>query len=157
MDKETLIAHLEARAEALLNGEAGHFLVEVRIKPTNNVKVFVDGDEGISIGDLASYNRRLYRELEESAVFPDGNFSLEVSSPGLDEPLKKERQYRKNIGRFAEVTLTDGITTREGKITAVTETGIDLEIEEGKGKKKIVRTENLAYENIKTTKILVKF
>jgi ribosome maturation factor RimP len=69
--------------------------VEVRVKPTNNIKVFIDADEGMPLSALADYNRKLYKQLEESGMYPDGNYSLEVSSPGLDEPLKKSRQYKK--------------------------------------------------------------
>ena len=66
-------------------------------------------------------------------MFPDGDFSLEVSSPGLDEPLKLHRQYLKNIGRFVEVIEQDG-TRKEGKLLSVTEIG-DMIVEEEKGKR----------------------
>eukprot|EP01030_Chromulinospumella_sphaerica_P010751 gene10751-10558_t len=45
--------------------------------------------------------------MEAEEMFPDGDFSLEVSSPGVDEPLNQMRQYKKNIGRKVAVTLTD--------------------------------------------------
>ena len=47
----------------------------------------------MSIDRLIRYNRKLYRVVEESSLFPGGDFSLEVSFPGLDEPLKLLRQY----------------------------------------------------------------
>src|SRR5215217_3616740 len=126
MQAETVIQSVEERINNLLAGHPSHFLVEVRIKPTNNIKVFIDADEGVVLSDLINYNRKLYKQLEESGMFPDGDFSLEVSSPGLDEPLKLLRQYKKNVGRFIEVTLNDG-TRREGKLTAATEEGIVVE------------------------------
>src|SRR5579871_4782470 len=98
MSTETISA-VESLVQTILAGEEGYFLVEVRIKPTNNVKVYVDGDQGISIEKCVQYNRALYKKIDESGLFPAGDFSLEVSSPGLDEPLKLPRQYRKNIGR----------------------------------------------------------
>ncbi len=58
------------------------------------------------------------KQIEEMAMFPAGDFSLEVSSPGLDEPLKMLRQYRKNIGRQVELTLQDG-SKKEGKLLIV--------------------------------------
>src|ERR1700712_5794885 len=100
MQTEQQIKSIEQRVNELLEGHPSHFLVEIRIKPTNNVKVFIDADEGINLATLIEYNRKLYKQLEESAFYPDGDFSLEVSSPGLDEPLKKDRQYKKNIGRY---------------------------------------------------------
>ena len=48
---------VESLVQALLVGEAGYFLVDVRIKPTNNVKVYIDGDQGISIEKCVQYNR----------------------------------------------------------------------------------------------------
>jgi ribosome maturation factor RimP len=89
-------------------------------------------------------------------MYPDGNFSLEVSSPGLDEPLKKRRQYKKNIGRFVDITLLDG-TKKEGKLLEVTEDSVLIEWEEGKGKKKTTKQESILFDQIKTTKIQIKF
>ncbi len=133
-----------------------HFLVEVRIKPTNNIKVFIDADEGIMLSVLIDYNRKLYNELEESALFPDGDFSLEVSSPGLDEPLKKHRQYKKNVGRFVHITRNDNTVT-EGKLLEAGDDSIVVETETGKGKKKEIKQETVLFTDIKTTKIQVKF
>ncbi|HXB07215.1 MAG TPA: hypothetical protein VNW04_08870, partial [Puia sp.] len=89
------IKTVEGLVQALLTGEPGYFLVDIRIKPTNNIRVYIDGDQGISIEKCVQYNRALYKKLEELGIFPDGDFSLEVSSPGLDEPLKLHRQYKK--------------------------------------------------------------
>ena len=130
MNTVTQIQAIEHKINDLMASHPSHFLVEVRIKPTNNVKVFVDADEGISLAVLIDYNRKLYKLIEESALFPDGDFSLEVSSPGLDEPLKINRQYKKNIGRFVDVLLNDA-TKKEGKLVEVTEDGIIIEYETG--------------------------
>ena len=100
MNTVTQIQAIEHKINDLMASHPSHFLVEVRIKPTNNVKVFVDADEGISLAVLIDYNRKLYKLIEESALFPDGDFSLEVSSPGLDEPLKINRQYKKKHWSF---------------------------------------------------------
>lgn len=156
MQAATDIQAIEERVKTLLGPHPSHFLVEVRIKPTNNIKVFIDADEGMPLSALVDYNRKLYKQLEESGLYPDGNFSLEVSSPGLDEPLKKERQYQKNVGRFVEVTRQDG-TQREGKLTAATPEGIVVEWEEGKGKKRETKSETVLFETIKSTKVQVKF
>ncbi|MGZ3839967.1 MAG: ribosome maturation factor [Flavisolibacter sp.] len=153
---ETQIQAIEQKMNALLEGHPSHFLVEVRIKPTNNIKVFVDADEGVNLSNLVEYNRKLYKQIEESGLYPDGNFSLEVSSPGLDEPLKLRRQYKKNIGRFVEVTLVDG-SKKEGKLTEASEDGILIEWEEGKNKKKQTRQESILFDQIKHTKIQIKF
>jgi ribosome maturation factor RimP len=147
---------IEQRIQELIQSEPDVFLVEIRIKPTNNVKVFLDADQGISIERLIQYNRRLYKELEEKGFFPDGDFSLEVSSPGLDEPLKLHRQYLKNVGRYVEVLQQDGIR-KEGKLISATEDHIIVEEEKGKGKKKEIVQHTIPFTNIKTTKIQIKF
>jgi ribosome maturation factor RimP len=170
MNSEAQIQALEHKVEALISTEPDLFLVEVRIKPTNNIKVFIDGDQGVSIDKLVRYNRSLYKQIEEEGLFPNGDFSLEVSSPGLDEPIKLHRQYIKNIGRFVEVTLNDG-SKIEGKLIGSTET--DLLVEEtkarltnnnknkeagqGKGKKTETVQHTISFDNIKTTKIQIKF
>ena len=156
MQTETQIQAITEKINALLAGNESHFLVEIRIKPTNNIKVFIDADEGMPLSELINYNRKLYKDIEESGMYPDGNFSLEVSSPGLDEPLKLHRQYKKNVGRYVEVLLTDS-TKKEGKLLEATEDGIVLEQEKGKGKKKEIVQETILFEQIKTTKIQIKF
>ena len=156
MQTETTIQAVEQKINDLLAGHPTYFLVEVRVKPTNNIKVFIDGDEGINLSTLIEYNRKLYKQLEESPLFSNGDFSLEVSSPGLDEPLKKLRQYKKNIGRFVEIVKQDG-TRVEGKMLTATDEEVVIETETGKGKKKEIKQESILFSDIKITKIQVKF
>ena len=145
---------LSGMVNSLLESDPDNFLVEVRITPGNHIKVFIDNDKGITIEKCVAVNRALYKKIEENNLFPGGDFSLEVSSPGLDEPLKLHRQFVKNLGRFAEITLNDGARL-EGKL--VSATGNSIEIEEAKGKKKEPVNRTLLFENIKTTKIKVVF
>jgi ribosome maturation factor RimP len=156
MDQISLITNLQERAATLIGAEKDLFVVEVRIKPTNNIKIYVDGDQGVSVDKLVSYNRKLYRQLEEEGLFPNGDFSLELSSPGLDEPLKLHRQYVKNIGRPVEVTLVDG-AKKEGVLQVVGDTQIELTETKGKGKKMETHTHVIAFSEIKATKIQIKF
>ena len=142
--------------QELLNAEPGYFLVEIKIKPTNNVKIFLDGDNGISIEKCVQYNRLLYKKFEETQLFPADDFSLEISSPGLDQPLKSLRQYKKNIGRLVDVLLVDG-TKKAGKMIEITEDGIVLEESRGKNKKKEIINHAILFSNIKTTTIQIVF
>lgn len=132
------------------------FLVDMKVKPTNNIKIYLDADSGLGIEKCIKINRALYRIMEEMAIYPDGNFSLEVSSPGLEEPLKQQRQFVKNKGRDVEVTLNDD-SVKEGKMTEVTEEGITIEFTEGKGKKAVLQTLTLPFTEIKQTKVQIKF
>ena len=156
MSTDTQIGVVKQKINELLAEHPTHFLVDIRIKPTNNFKVFIDADEGVNLAVLIEYNRKLYKFIEENSLYPDGDFSLEVSSPGLDEPLKLNRQYKKNIGRFVEVLLND-TTKKEGKLLEATEDGIIIEYELGKGKKKEIKQETILFTDIKNTKIQVKF
>jgi len=142
--------------EDILAADTDLFLVEVRIKPVNNIKVFVDADQGVSIDKLSRINRVLYKEIETTGMFPNGDFSLEVSSPGLDEPLKLHRQYVKNIGRPVEVILADGIK-KEGRLKSVDENGIVVQEEKGKGKKTEISEHRFLFTDIKTTKVQIRF
>lgn len=156
MDQTTQIKALEERVLALIADNPSLFLVEIWIKPTNNIKIYIDGNQGVTVETLVSLNRKLYHQLEEEGVYPDGNFSLELSSPGLDEPLKLHRQYVKNIGRFVEVLTNEGVKI-EGKMNAVSDENIEVEETKGKGKKQEVILHTIPFADIKSTKIQIKF
>lgn len=98
----------------------------------------------------------MYRTIEENGWYPDGNFSLEVSSPGIDEPLKLVRQYKKNIGRTVEVILQDD-TRVEGKLVEANDDFIQLEYTEGKNKKAVNIVKDIPFEQVKQTTVLITF
>lgn len=150
------VQQIEALINQLLLEEPSYFLVSLKIKPTHNIKIFMDGDEGISIEKCVKFNRQLYKLIEEKGWYPEGEFSLEVSSPGIEEPLLFNRQYHRNLGRSLEILFLDG-TTKEGKLVAVTEADILLETTEGKGKKAVTQQLLIPFANIKTTTVQIKF
>ncbi len=156
MNTDTQVQSIEKMISEVLEEDNGYFLVEVRIKPTNNVKVFLDGDNGISIEKCVSINRKLYKLIEASGMYPEGEFSLEVSSPGLDEPLKLHRQYLKNVGRKVEVLMKDGVKI-EGKLLEVNDNELAVEEIRGKNKKQEIIRHQLPLEQIKSTKIQIVF
>ena len=153
---EDQIRQLEKMVEVVLTNEPEIFLVGLKIKPTNNIRVYLDGDKGLTIEKCVQLNRKLYKIIEESALYPAGEFSLEVSSPGIDEPLKLIRQYHKNIGRLVEVAFNDG-TTKTGKLIQVAEQDIIIEHTEGKGKKAQVQQLVIPFNNIKSTTVQIQF
>lgn len=156
MVNETNIAVVEGMLNDLLAAQPEDFLVSMKVKPTNNIKIFIDSDQGMTIEKCVNYNRKLYALVEEKALFPEGNFSLEISSPGVDEPLKTHRQYLKNIGRRVVITFTDE-TEKEGKLLGVTEADILIEQTSGKGKKAETQQFIIPFQNIKTTIVQVQF
>lgn len=154
MTQEAQIQAVQKLVEPLLNGDI--FLVSIKIKPTNNFKIYLDADSGLGIEKCIKINRALYKAMEEKGMYPDGDFSLEVSSPGLDEPLKLLRQYKKNIGRYVEVVMNNE-SRKEGKLIAVTEENITIVYTEGKGSKAIEQTAAIPFSELKQTKVQIKF
>ena len=146
--------------ESFINGVIANdpeiFLVSLKIKPTNNIKVFLDADTGLPIDRCVKINRQLYKFIEEAGMYPEGDFSLEVSSPGITEPLKMHRQYQKNIGRSVEIVLND-TSVKEGVLQEVAEESITIETSEGKGKKLVVAQLVIPFVNIKSTTVQIKF
>lgn len=156
MDQQTAIKAIEALIAKVIEPDSDIFLVSVRIKPTNNFKVYLDADNGLNIEKCIRINRTLYKAIEEGGWYPDGDFSLEVSSPGVDEPLKMLRQYKKNVGRKLEIIFLDE-TKKEGKLMAVEDEGIRIEYTEGKNKKAVNHIMEIAFKDIKQATVLVSF
>ncbi|MGI8950086.1 MAG: ribosome maturation factor RimP [Chitinophagaceae bacterium] len=156
MTTEEQIKNIEQLTDKILASETEYFKVSIKIKPINNIKVFIDGDNGITIEKCVQFNRKLYKLIEENKLFPSDDFSLEVSSPGVDEPLKLHRQYNKNIGRFIEVFFKDG-TKNEGKLLQVTDEDIIIEQTSGKGKKINTQQIIIPFINIQKTIVQIKF
>ena len=165
MSTETQIETVQKLLQPLLFDDI--FLVEIKVKPVNNIKIFLDADSGLGIEKCIKINRALYKVMEEMGIYPDGDFSLEVSSPGIEEPLKLHRQFIKNIGRDVAVETfnytapgdaanKEGIK-KEGKLTEVNEDNIVIEFTEGKGKKAVMQKATIPFAEIKQTKVLIKF
>lgn len=150
-----ILEKITSLTEPLLEG-TDIFIVQVKIKPTNNVKLFLDADEGLNVSKSATINRKLYALLEEAQLFPDGDFSLEVSSPGIDEPLASFRQYKKNIGRTVLVTH-NSVETPEtlGVMKDATEEKLVLEVKLPKNKG--TEMVEIPFTDIKKTVVQVIF
>jgi len=132
------------------------FLVEVKLLPGNKLIIHVDGDQGISIQDCAAISRHVGFHLEEENTIEKA-YNLEVSSPGVGEPLKLQRQYEKNIGRELSVKVTGG-DIMEGKLLDVNEQSITIEAKvKEKGKKAQLVETSLDFSNIIETKVLISF
>ena len=155
-----LVMQIENRVRELVEEKIADrpelFLVEVKMLPNNKLIIHVDGDEGISIQDCAAISRHVGFHLEEENTIVQA-YNLEVSSPGVGEPLKLKRQYEKNIGRLVDVKLPGG-DKKEGKLLAVDEAGITIEesIKE-KGKKAQLVETQIAFNNITEVKVLISF
>lgn len=142
------------------------YILEIQIttQPSRyKVVVLLDTDQGITINECATISRQLGKQIEEKNLFGENSYTLEVSSPGVDYPLRQVRQFSKNINRTLQITFLDG-TQRNAVLQAVTDNYIEVqpEIQIVKGKK--VKTEKgadlpfrIEYSQIKQAKVLVSF
>jgi len=118
--------------ESLVNGALSTddlFLVEVTVEPKHKIKVVLDSDKIVAISDCIAINRAIEQKLDRD----EQDFSLEVTSAGLGQPLKLLRQYSKYIGKELEVTIDSGVKL-SGELRNVTTNFIELR-EKNKEKK----------------------
>jgi len=121
------------------------------------ISITLDGDQGVDIDACAYLTRKVGNEIEETNLI-DSAYILEVSSPGIDQPLKLKRQYYRNIGRKVSVTLLDDSQV-DGLLKEVNEELIILDAErKDKASKKImIESRKIAFSDIKKTNVLVSF
>lgn len=135
------------------------FVVDVFLNTFRNstrIAVFLDGDNGIGVEDCAKVSRALNEELEKGEIIKSEDYTLEVSSPGLDKPLKLKRQYNANIGRKLKIVLNDK-SEKTGKLVEVKENEIEI-MEEIKVKKKITeKPATILFSDINKANVTVVF
>lgn len=134
------------------------FLISVDIQGNNDIKVAIDGDNGVTVQDCIAVSRKVEHNLDRE----EEDFSLEVMSVGATTPLQQVRQYKKNIGRALEVKTKAGIKI-EGTLEEATDKAVTLTWKArepkpvGKGKVTVHKTETIPYEDIVEAKVIIKF
>ena len=88
------------------------------LRPRGLLRLYVDKPGGVGIGDCERLSREIGDVLDAAALI-EGGYDLEVSSPGLDRQLRKEREYRWAVGRQIRCWLAGGAEVC-GRLTAVT-------------------------------------
>ena len=137
------------------------FLVEIEIhrSKVSVLRIILDTPEGVGLQQCTSVSRKVSRMLDEGELL-DFRYNLEVTSPGLDRPLKVLKQYEKNVGRKLKVWLSDDSRIK-GKLTDVQEEEITLEPEVSKKQLKkdpsLGEPVTIKFDNIKEAKVLVSF
>ena len=133
------------------------FLISLSISSSNKIKVIIDGDQGVPLNECIRVSRNVEHNLDRD----EEDFSLEVSSPDIAEPLQLKRQYKKNIDKILKVS-TEG-KDYEGRLTATNEKGIVLEWKSrekkpiGKGKITVAHKAEINFEDIKQAKVKIVF
>ncbi len=104
---------IRALVEQALQGEEVE-LVEVELKgrPGRQVlRVFVDVEGGITLDRCAALSQKISDLLDRKDPIP-GSYTLEVSSPGIDRPLRSERDFRRNLNRTLKIEYREGDKSR---------------------------------------------
>lgn len=128
------------------------FVVDIRIKPGNNITILLDKDSGITIDDCVALNRHIESNFDREVE----DYNLTVASAGVGQPFKLLRQYIKNLGKVVEVELTEGQALK-GVLAAANEENITLRLST-KVKKEIIEEDKvIPFSIIKSVKEVISF
>ena len=129
----------------------GYVLLDVsEDKRGRYIRVVIDSEGTVTLEDTAQLSKSLRDSNEIDARFP-GGFRLEVTSPGLDQPLQYPFQYQKNIARQLKVTFMDGEIVRSLNGTVVDADDGSVTLKDGMDDIKI------SYDQIKLAKVKISF
>ncbi len=134
------------------------FLIDLKISAGDDITVILDGDNGVTLQDCLDASRAVEFNMDRE----EHDFSLQVMSAGLSEPLSTPRQFKKNIGREVEVLLADS-SKIEGELAKVDDDKITLVLryrkpkDIGKGKVDVEEEKEIPYSEIKKALVVIKF
>lgn len=146
---------IEQLLEPLLENDR-FFVVDIKVslsKVHSKVTILLDSDEGIKIDECTAISRQLGTDIDE--MMPE-KYTLEVSSPGVDFPLKSERMYRKNIGRSLKVIQNNG-TEIKGALEAVDTEQITIIEEKKRKKNEEILPVTIPFSQIKQSEVIISF
>ncbi len=150
-----LVAELLEKA---LEENESLFLIDFSISEGNQIKVVIDGDKGVTVNDCITISRAIEHNIDRDEI----DFSLDVSSAGVSEPLLIPRQYLKNIGRNLKV-ITKNNDVCQGKLEKANDKKIELlwKVREpkpiGKGKITVQKEAVIDYKDIVEATVMIKF
>ncbi|MBD2713937.1 ribosome maturation factor [Hymenobacter sp. BT646] len=134
------------------------FVVDLSVSDAIRPKITVtlDSEQGLGIDECAKVSRRLAKRIDEH-YGEDATYSLEVTSPGADQPLTDPRQYTRHVGRTFSLKLQDG-TEKTGTLEATEAEGIQLaEVVKDKNKKKTLPAILVPFTDIQEARIVISF
>lgn len=144
--------------EQVLEENKSLFLIDLSVSENNKITVILDGDNGVTVEDCMLVSRAIEHNFDRE----EEDFSLEVMSSGVSEPLKIPRQFKKNLGRTLKVKIKEGVII-EGEITEVNEEAVTLQWKTrepkpvGKGKITVQKEAIVPYNEIVEAKVMIKF
>ena len=140
----------------ILDNYKSLFLIELTFGSNNDVKVFLDGDNGVTLKDCTSINSDIRKILNQDEI----NYSVEIGSCGIDFPLKLVRQFKKNVSRKIEIIDLED-RKYSGILTKVSKTSFEINWKErqakkiGKGKTTVALSKNFNYGEYKKAQIIL--
>ncbi|MFF8847504.1 ribosome maturation factor RimP [Streptomyces sp. NPDC015127] len=118
------------------------------------LRIIVDSDDGVELDACAELSRSLSEKLDETDAMGEGEYVLEVSSPGADRPLTQHRHYVRATGRLVKLQLREG-GDLVARILTVDDEGLDLEIPGVKGRRPTAR--RVAFDDIAKARVEIEF
>ncbi|WP_448317972.1 ribosome maturation factor RimP [Streptomyces sp. CO7] len=118
------------------------------------LRVTVDSDTGADLDQIADVSRALSAKLDETDAMGDGEYNLEVGTPGAERALTEHRHYVRATGRLVRFQLADG-EELVARILGVDDEGLDLEVPGVKGRK--ATTRRLAFQDVAKARVQVEF
>ncbi|MFJ6850291.1 ribosome maturation factor RimP [Streptomyces sp. NPDC091271] len=118
------------------------------------LRVIVDSEDGVELDTCAELSRGISQTLDETDAMGEGEYVLEVSSPGADRPLTEHRHYVRATGRLARLTLSEG-GELVARILGVDDEGLDLEVPGVKGRKPTSR--RVTFDEIAKARVEIEF
>ncbi|WP_329053789.1 ribosome maturation factor RimP [Streptomyces violaceus] len=118
------------------------------------LRVVVDSDTGADLDQIADVSRALSAKLDESDAMGEGEYTLEVGTPGAERLLTEHRHYVRATDRLVRFQLAEG-GELVARILKVDDDGVDTEIPGVKGRKPTAR--RLAFDDIVRARVQVEF
>lgn len=145
MNKKQLVETVEGYLEPIL-AEHNYELVDVEyVKegPNYYLRIYIDKEGGINIEDCRLTSRAIEEVLDEKDIIKEA-YTLEVSSPGLDRILKRDREYVKYKGRMVDVKLYEAINKQKHLTAELVEKTEDELILDDEGTRLAINLKNVA-------------
>lgn len=139
-------------------GECGVEIVDISFMGRGKyalLRIMIDKEGGITLNDCETFSKRFegYLEVEGDIT---GNYTLEVSSPGLDRPLKSQNDFKRNIGKLMRIITKEKIHDQcffVGRLMEISDSALVLSVGKKKGASENI---NVPFENISRARLEVE-
>lgn len=132
--------------------DLGYLFIEMNFRGDSRnhiLEIYIDNENSVNVEDCAKVSRAIGEMIEIESLI-ESRYRLNVSSPGIDRPMKYIQQFKKNIGRSFELVLEDEKDKKyKGKLTSIEDDNLIFEIEN--------KIKEINMSNIKSAKVIIRF